>query len=147
MTFASKFHPKIPGKDSNPRKKMRGIKKNSFEQLWELQVVQKRLYWARITIFPWFSANLTRPCWLFAPKESYSFNPLSVVQKKIFLTKLKGHPNLFVTGKFLYSQYRNKEENIKGTKNLFLYRQIFVIRVFVTSIFDCTYKKVLFNPL
>ena len=33
----------------------------------------------------------------------------SKVQKKIFLTKLKGHPNLFVTGEFLFSQYRNKQ--------------------------------------
>ena len=48
------------------------------------------------------------------------------VQFKIFLTKLKGLPNLFVTDKFLYSQYRNKEENSKGTENLFLYRRIFV---------------------
>ena len=42
------------------------------------------------------------------------------VQKKIFLTKLKGHPNLFVTGEFPYSRYRNKEENTEGTENLFL---------------------------
>ena len=32
------------------------------------------------------------------------------IQLKIFLTKLKGHPNLFVIGRFLYSQYRNKEK-------------------------------------
>ena len=60
------------------------------------------------------------------------------VQKKIFLTKLKGHPNLFVTGEFLYSQYRNKEENTEGTEDLFLYRRIFVKSVFVRTIFDCT---------
>ena len=45
------------------------------------------------------------------------------IQKKIFLTKLKGHPNLFVTGEFLYNQCRNNEEN---TEDLFLYRRIFV---------------------
>ena len=41
------------------------------------------------------------------------------LQKKIFLTKLKGHPNLFVTGEFLYSQYRNKEENTWGLRIYF----------------------------
>ena len=64
----------------------------------------------------------------------FSFN----IQKKIFLTKLKGHPNLFVTSEFLYSQYRNKEENTEGTEDLFLYRRIFVKSVFVRTIFDCT---------
>ena len=49
------------------------------------------------------------------------------IQKKIFLTK------------FLYSQYRNKEENTEGTEDLFLYRQIFVKSVFVRTIFDCSY--------
>ena len=63
----------------------------------------------------------------------YSFS----IQKKIFLTKLKGHPNLFVTGEFHFSQYRNKEENTKGTEDLFLYRRIFVKSVFVRTIFDC----------
>ena len=48
---------------------------------------------------------------------------------------------MFVTGKFLYSQYRNKEENTEGTEDLFLYRQIFVKSVFVRTIFDCTHKK------
>ena len=51
---------------------------------------------------------------------------------------MKGHPNLFVTGKFLSCQYRNKEENALGTEDLFLYRQIFVKSVFVRTIFDCT---------
>ena len=60
--------------------------------------------------------------------------------EKIFLTKLKGHPNLFVTDKFLYSQYRNKEENSKGTEDLFLYEHIFVKSVFVRTIFDCMGK-------
>ena len=54
-----------------------------------------------------------------------------IIQKKIVLTKLKGNPNLFVTGEFLYSQYRNKEENREGTEDLFLYRWIFVKSVFV----------------
>ena len=62
---------------------------------------------------------------------------LNGVQKKIFLTKLKGHPNLFVTDKFLYSKYRNKEETTEGAEDLFLYRQIFVKSVFVRTIFDC----------
>ena len=48
------------------------------------------------------------------------------IQKKIFLTKLKRHSDLFITGEFLYSQYRNKKENTEGTENLFLYRRIFV---------------------
>ena len=61
------------------------------------------------------------------------------IQKKIFLTKLKGLPNLFVTGEFLYSQYRNKEENADGTEGLFFYRQIFVTSVFVRTIFDCSF--------
>ena len=61
------------------------------------------------------------------------------IQKKIFLTKLKGHPNLFVTGKLLYRLYRNKEENTEGTEDLFLYRRIFVKSVFVRTIFDCIY--------
>ena len=60
------------------------------------------------------------------------------VPKKIFLTKLKGHPNLFVIGEFPHSQYRNKEENTEGTEDLFLYRWIFIKSVFVTTIFDCT---------
>ena len=64
----------------------------------------------------------------------------SKLPKKIFLTKLKGHPNLFVTGVFLYSQYRNKEENTEGTEDLFLNRQIFVKSVFVRTIFDCISK-------
>ena len=63
------------------------------------------------------------------------------IQKNIFLTKLKGHSNLFVTGEFLYSQYRNKEDSSKGTENLFLYRRIFVKSVFVRTIFDCIYEK------
>ena len=41
---------------------------------------------------------------------------------------------MFVTGKFLYSQYRNKEENSEKTEDLFLYRQIFVKSVFVRTI-------------
>ena len=41
------------------------------------------------------------------------------IQKKIFLTKLKGHPNLFVTGKFLHGQYRNKKENSEGIEDYF----------------------------
>ena len=45
-----------------------------------------------------------------------------VSTEKFFLTKLKGHPNLFVTGEFLYSQNKNKEENTEGTEDLFLYR-------------------------
>ena len=45
---------------------------------------------------------------------------------------------MFVTGKFLYSQYRNKEENSEGTEDLFLYRRNFVKSVFVRTIFDCT---------
>ena len=61
------------------------------------------------------------------------------IQKKIFLTKLKGHPNLFVTSKFLYSQYRNKEENTKGTKDLFLYRRNFVKSMFGRTVFDCIF--------
>ena len=61
-----------------------------------------------------------------------------LVQKKIFITKLKGHPNLFVTGKFLYSHYRNKKENAEGIEDLFLYRKFFVESVFVRTIFDCT---------
>ena len=52
---------------------------------------------------------------------------------------MKGHPNLFVTGEFLYSQYRNKEENTEGIKDLFLYRRIFVKSVFVRTIYDCTF--------
>ena len=71
---------------------------------------------------------------------AYFSLPLSVtyqLQKKIFLTKLKGHPNLFVTDKFLYSKYRNKEETTEGAEDLFLYRQIFVKSVFVRTIFDC----------
>ena len=56
----------------------------------------------------------------------------------MFLTKLKGHLNLFVTGKFLYSQYRNKEENTEGTENPFLYKWIFVKSVFVRTILDYT---------
>ena len=68
-----------------------------------------------------------------------------LVQKKIFLTKLKGHPNLFVTGEFLYSQYRNKEENTEGTEDLFLYRRIFVKSVFVTTIFDGMFYLFLFR--
>ena len=59
------------------------------------------------------------------------------IQKKIFLTKLKGHPNLFVTGKFFYSQYRNKEENSEGIEDLYLYRRIFVKSVFDWTIFNC----------
>ena len=58
------------------------------------------------------------------------------ILKKIFLSKLKGHPNLFVTGKFFYSQYTNKEKNAEGTKDLFLYRRNFVKSVFVRTIFD-----------
>ena len=68
------------------------------------------------------------------------------IQKKIFLTKLKGHPNLFVTDKFLYSQYRNKEENTEGTEDLFLYRQIFVKSVLVRTIFDCIYNTTPQDP-
>ena len=60
------------------------------------------------------------------------------IQFKIFLTEWKGLPNLFVIGEFLYSQYRNKEENTEGTEDLFLYRRIFVKSVFVRTIFDCT---------
>ena len=67
-------------------------------------------------------------------KKKFQYNEL---QKKIFLTKLKGHPNLFVTSKFLYSQYRNKEENTQGIEDLFLYRRIIVKSVFVRTIFDC----------
>ena len=48
----------------------------------------------------------------------YIFNTQYELQKKIFPTKLKGHPNLFVTGEFLYSQYRNKEENTEGIEGL-----------------------------
>ena len=69
------------------------------------------------------------------PWVCHSFN--TNIQKKIFLTKLKGHPNLFVTGEFLYSQCRNKEENTEGTEDLLLYRRIFVKSVFVRTIFDC----------
>ena len=47
---------------------------------------------------------------------------------------------MFVTGKSLYSQYRNREENTKETEDLFLYRRIFVKSVFVSTIFDCTRK-------
>ena len=61
----------------------------------------------------------------------------TMIQKIIFLTNLKGQTNLFVTGKFLYSQYRNKEENTEGTEDLFLYGQIFVKSMFVRTIFDC----------
>ena len=45
---------------------------------------------------------------------------VNAVQLKIFLTKLKGLPNLFLIGKFLYSQDGNKEENIEWTEDLFL---------------------------
>ena len=62
-----------------------------------------------------------------------------LILKKIFLTKLKGYPHLFVTGNFLYNQFRNKEENSDGTENLFLYRRISVKSVFVRTIFDCSY--------
>ena len=47
---------------------------------------------------------------------------------------------MFVTGEFLYSQYRNKDENSEGTKDQFLYRRIFVKSVFVITIFDYTSK-------
>ena len=59
------------------------------------------------------------------------------IQKKIFLTKLKGHPNLYVTGKFFYSQYKDKKKNFEGTEDLFFYRRIFVKSVFARTIFDC----------
>ena len=71
----------------------------------------------------------------------------SDVQFKIFLLKLKGLPNLFVTGEFLYSQFRNKEENTEGTEDLFSYRQIFVTSVFVRTIFDCIMRFGHFNPV
>ena len=48
---------------------------------------------------------------------------------------------MFVTGEFLYSQYRNKEENTEGTEDLFLYRRIFVKSVLVRTIFDCIYFR------
>ena len=59
-----------------------------------------------------------------------------IIQTKIFLTKMQGHPNLFVTGEFLHSQYRNKEKNSEETEDLLLYRQIFIRSVFVRTIFD-----------
>ena len=65
------------------------------------------------------------------------YNHTRKIQKKIFLTKLRGHQNLFVTGEFLYSQYKNKEENTEGIEDLFLYRRIFVKSVFVKTTFDC----------
>ena len=34
---------------------------------------------------------------------------------------LSNEIELLVTGKFVYSQYRNKEENAEGTEDLFLY--------------------------
>ena len=43
----------------------------------------------------------------------------SPVQKKIFLTKLKGHPNMFVRGKFLYSHNRNKKKMLRGLRIYF----------------------------
>ena len=45
---------------------------------------------------------------------------------------------MFVTSKFLYRQYRNKEENTGGTADIFLYRQIFFKSVLVRTIFDCS---------
>ena len=69
------------------------------------------------------------------------------VQFKIFLMKLKGLPNLFVRGKFLYSQYENKRKNGEGTEDLFLYRRIFVTSVFVRTIFDCIMRFGHFNPV
>ena len=65
------------------------------------------------------------------------FNIIIIITEKIFLMKLKGHANLFITGEFLYNQYRMKEENTKGTEDLFLYRRFFVRSVFVRTIFDC----------
>ena len=58
--------------------------------------------------------------------------------EKNLSSEVEEHPNLFVTGKFLYSQYGNKEENTEGTEDLFLYRPIFVKSVFVRTIFDCS---------
>ena len=79
-----------------------------------------------------------------APVIGVVDNYYQVIQKKIFLTKLKGHPNLFVTGEFLYSQYRNKEENTEGAEDLFLYRRIFAKSVFVRTIFDCIAHREVF---
>ena len=64
------------------------------------------------------------------------------VQFKIFLMKLKGLPNLFVRGKFLYSQYEIKRKN-----DLFLYRRIFVTSVFIRTIFDCIMRFGHFNQV
>ena len=58
------------------------------------------------------------------------------IHLKIFLMKLKGLQELFVKGKIPYSQYRNKNENAEETKDLFPYRRIFVISVFVKTVFD-----------
>ena len=74
-------------------------------------------------------------------KDNDASSNLYLGTEKIFLKKLKGHPNLFVIGKFLYSQYGNKEESTEGTEDLFLYRRIFVKSVFVGTIFDCTIQR------
>ena len=50
---------------------------------------------------------------------------------------------MFITGKFLYSQYRNKQEKTERTEDLFLYRGIFIKCVFVRTIFDCTSNSII----
>ena len=84
---------------------------------------------------PILSLNKAKKCVFFFLKKDQIFL-IYTYRKKNFLTKVKGDLNLFVIGEFLYSQYRNKEENAEGTKDLFLYRQIFVKSVFVRTIFD-----------
>ena len=61
-------------------------------------------------------------------REAYSL--LKIMERlektsteKIFQTKLKGHPNLFVMGEFLYSQNRSKEKNTEDSEDFFLYNE------------------------
>ena len=55
------------------------------------------------------------------------------LQKKNLSYEIEG-TNLFVTCKFLYSQYRKKEEKTEGLEDLFPFRIIFGKSVFVRTI-------------
>ena len=105
----------------------RSLRRELKPILWDRRMTSTVDIWSNKTHGTFFRNSL----WLMTCK----------LQKKVFLTKLKGHLNLSVTGEFLYSQYRNKEKNTEGTEDLFLYRRIFVKSVFVRTIFACTMKR------